>query len=59
MDVCNVNVGISANAMYPVKNYAEEITQDPDVDLLILMALRDILNFANDYVEEEMEKEGK
>ncbi|XP_060716956.1 interferon-induced protein 44-like [Tachysurus vachellii] len=54
---CSNNVGVPLNAIYPVKNYAESITQDPDTDVLILTALRDILNFANDYVEREMEKE--
>ncbi|KAK2817760.1 hypothetical protein Q7C36_021693 [Tachysurus vachellii] len=54
---CSNNVGISLNAIYPVKNYPESIMQEPDTDVLILTALRDILNFANDYVEREMEKE--
>ncbi|GAA6079935.1 interferon-induced protein 44-like [Tachysurus ichikawai] len=53
---CSNNVGIPLNAIYPVKNYAESITQDPDTDVLILTALRDILHFADDYVEREMER---
>ncbi|XP_047658827.1 interferon-induced protein 44-like [Tachysurus fulvidraco] len=54
---CSDNVGIPPNAIYPVKNCAESITQEPDTDVLILTALRDILHFANDYVEREMKKE--
>ncbi|XP_060716269.1 interferon-induced protein 44-like [Tachysurus vachellii] len=54
---CSNNVGVSLNAIYPLKNYPESIMQEPDTDVLILTALRDILNFANDYVEREMKKE--
>ncbi|KAG7315595.1 hypothetical protein KOW79_020461 [Hemibagrus wyckioides] len=54
---CSNTVGIPLNAIYPVQNYSESIIQDPDTDMLILTALRDILNFANDYVEREMEKD--
>ncbi|KAM9454360.1 interferon-induced protein 44-like isoform 2-T2 [Clarias gariepinus] len=54
---CSINTGISKNAIYPVKNYDEEITQDADVEMLILAALRDILNFANDYVDRVLEEE--
>ncbi|XP_066517858.1 interferon-induced protein 44-like [Hoplias malabaricus] len=52
VDECSNKLGISLNSIYPVKNYHAEIIQDPNVDVLILMALRDILNFANDYVED-------
>ncbi|XP_060755406.1 interferon-induced protein 44-like isoform X2 [Neoarius graeffei] len=54
---CSNNVGIPLNAIYPVNNYSEIITQDPDIDLFLLIALRDILSFANDYVERELEKD--
>ncbi|XP_060755408.1 interferon-induced protein 44-like [Neoarius graeffei] len=54
---CSNNVGIPLNVIYPVNNYSEIITQDPDIDLFLLIALRDILNFANDYVERELEKD--
>ncbi|KAL7846123.1 hypothetical protein AOLI_G00243150 [Acnodon oligacanthus] len=49
---CSDKLGIPLNCIYPVKNYHAEITQDANVDVLILMALRDILNFANDYMED-------
>ncbi|XP_058236000.1 interferon-induced protein 44-like [Hemibagrus wyckioides] len=42
---CSNTVGIPLNAIYPVQNYSESITQDPDTDMLILTAMRDILNF--------------
>ncbi|KAK3511096.1 hypothetical protein QTP70_030288, partial [Hemibagrus guttatus] len=57
VDECSNAVGIPLNAIYPVKNYSDSITQDPDTDTLILTALRDILHFAKDYVEREIEKD--
>ncbi|XP_066517850.1 interferon-induced protein 44-like [Hoplias malabaricus] len=48
---CSSKLGIHVNSIYPLINYHEEITQDDDFDLFILMALRDIVNFANDYAE--------
>ncbi|KAM9454923.1 interferon-induced protein 44-like [Clarias gariepinus] len=56
---CNVKVGIPINAIYPVKNYAEEITQDSNTDMFILKVLRDILHFSNDYVEQKLEQKDK
>ncbi|KAI4893967.1 hypothetical protein NFI96_008537 [Prochilodus magdalenae] len=52
VNLCSTHSGISKNSIYPVKNYHTEITQDDDADVLILMALRDIVYFANDYVED-------
>ncbi|XP_036418099.1 interferon-induced protein 44-like isoform X2 [Colossoma macropomum] len=49
---CSIKIGLPLNCIYPVKNYHAEITQDANIDALILMALRDIVNFANDYVED-------
>ncbi|KAL7852987.1 hypothetical protein SRHO_G00187720 [Serrasalmus rhombeus] len=51
---CSNILGNSSNSIYPVKNYHAETTQDDDTDALILMALRDIVNFANDHVEDQL-----
>uniref|UniRef100_A0A3B4BTC0 G domain-containing protein n=1 Tax=Pygocentrus nattereri TaxID=42514 RepID=A0A3B4BTC0_PYGNA len=51
---CSNILGNSPNSIYPVKNYHAETTQDDDTDALILMALRDIVNFANDHVEDQL-----
>ncbi|KAL6481239.1 hypothetical protein MHYP_G00093190 [Metynnis hypsauchen] len=59
VQTCSNILGISLNSIYPVKNYYEEITQDDDTDTLILMALRDIVNFANDYMEDQLEEHDK
>lgn len=49
---CSFNVGVTKNYIFPVKNYHEEIDLNNDMDVLLLSALTNILNFANDYVAE-------
>uniref|UniRef100_A0A673ZEB4 Interferon-induced protein 44-like n=1 Tax=Salmo trutta TaxID=8032 RepID=A0A673ZEB4_SALTR len=43
-------VGIPMNCILPVKNYHEEGMLDNDMDILILKAMTQMMNFANDYV---------
>lgn len=38
------------NCILPVKNYHEEGMLDNDMDILILNAMTQIMNFANDYL---------
>ncbi|KAL7846121.1 hypothetical protein AOLI_G00243130 [Acnodon oligacanthus] len=51
VEVSSHKLGIPLKNIYPIKNYHSEITEDANVDVLIVMALRDIVNFANDYVD--------
>ncbi|KAF4075391.1 hypothetical protein AMELA_G00233930 [Ameiurus melas] len=51
MQKCNSRLGVPLNYIFPVKNYHEEINNSAETDILILMALTNILNFANDFVE--------
>uniref|UniRef100_A0A3B5ARI7 G domain-containing protein n=1 Tax=Stegastes partitus TaxID=144197 RepID=A0A3B5ARI7_9TELE len=44
-------LGIPLNCILPVKNYSQEISQHPDCDMLILNALKLILDFGNDFIE--------
>ncbi|CAL8237054.1 unnamed protein product [Boreogadus saida] len=44
-------LGIPLSNIFPVKNYHEEIDLDGDIDMLILRALRQIIQIANDHVE--------
>ena len=44
------------NRIFPVKNYHEENRLDKKMDLLILDALRTIVDYANDYVIEQIIK---
>ncbi|KAF4074910.1 hypothetical protein AMELA_G00228690, partial [Ameiurus melas] len=49
---CSDRLGIPMNCIFPVKNYHEESDTNNDADVLVLLALRKILNCANDYVRE-------
>ncbi|XP_067260158.1 interferon-induced protein 44-like [Chanodichthys erythropterus] len=53
MEECSNSLGVPVSYIYPVKNYHEEHTTNTTVDILILDALKNILNFANDYVEDQ------
>lgn len=46
-------VGIPLNCIMAVKNYSEgEMENEPDMDTLILTALRHMINFGDDFIEE-------
>ncbi|KAI7811113.1 interferon-induced protein 44 isoform X2 [Triplophysa rosa] len=49
---CSVRLGITESYIYPVKNYHEEDATVTKIDILILKALLNIVNFANAYVED-------
>ncbi|XP_063074537.1 interferon-induced protein 44-like [Engraulis encrasicolus] len=52
---CQNKLGVPMNYIYPVKNYSEEGELNNDVDTLLLYALKNILNFANDHVEDQLD----
>ncbi|XP_076838594.1 interferon-induced protein 44-like [Brachyhypopomus gauderio] len=54
MQECSNRVGVPMNCIFPVQNYHEQITNNTDMDVLLLMALTNIINFANDYVEDQV-----
>ncbi|XP_014878220.1 interferon-induced protein 44-like [Poecilia latipinna] len=45
------SLGIPMNSIFPVKNYIHEIQLDPNVDVLILDALRLMIDFGGDYAK--------
>ncbi|PWA31162.1 hypothetical protein CCH79_00003001, partial [Gambusia affinis] len=47
----SATVGIPMNCIFPVKNYSEEIDLNDDVDILILSALKIMINFGDDFIE--------
>ncbi|XP_073687354.1 interferon-induced protein 44-like isoform X2 [Garra rufa] len=57
MEECSVNLGVPLNCIFPVKNYHQERTTDTTIDILILDALQNIIYFANDHVEDEVDSE--
>uniref|UniRef100_A0A671TXI1 G domain-containing protein n=1 Tax=Sparus aurata TaxID=8175 RepID=A0A671TXI1_SPAAU len=50
MEQFSAEVGIPMNCIFPVENYYEQINLDSDVDSLILSALRDIINYGDDFI---------
>ncbi|XP_047658837.1 interferon-induced protein 44-like [Tachysurus fulvidraco] len=53
MQECSNVLGIPMNHIFPVKNYHEEIDTVDDMDVLILKALDQIFNLANDQLENQ------
>ncbi|KAL2086082.1 hypothetical protein ACEWY4_017141 [Coilia grayii] len=53
MQDCSNKLGVPMNCIYPVKNYSEEIEVNDEVDCLILDALHNAVNFANDFVRDK------
>ncbi|KAG7315527.1 hypothetical protein KOW79_020393 [Hemibagrus wyckioides] len=54
MEECSYKLGVPMNCIFPVLNYHEQITSDMNMDLLILMAITDIIQFTNEYVEDQV-----
>ncbi|KAF7689826.1 hypothetical protein HF521_013179 [Silurus meridionalis] len=54
MEECSQMLGVPMNCIFPVQNYHEQITSDMHMDILILMAITNIIRFANDYIEEQV-----
>ncbi|KAJ7999708.1 hypothetical protein DPEC_G00197210 [Dallia pectoralis] len=50
MQKCSNRLGVPMDCILPVKNYHEEVGLDNDMDILILNAVSQIVNFANDYI---------
>ncbi|KAL2086459.1 hypothetical protein ACEWY4_017518 [Coilia grayii] len=52
MTECHNRLGVNLSHIYPVKNYHKEAELSDDMDVLLLTAFKNILNFANDHVAE-------
>lgn len=44
-------VGIPMNCIFPLKNYSDEIDINDDIDILILSALRKMIDFGDDFID--------
>ncbi|XP_053532159.1 interferon-induced protein 44-like isoform X1 [Ictalurus punctatus] len=53
MQECSNLLGIPLSNIFPVKNYHEEVDTKDEVDVLILKALDQIVNLANDALEDQ------
>ncbi|XP_043079851.1 interferon-induced protein 44-like [Puntigrus tetrazona] len=45
-------LGVPVSCVLPVKNYSQELELELNCDVLLLSALQQMLNFANDYLDE-------
>uniref|UniRef100_A0A8C7IIN6 G domain-containing protein n=1 Tax=Oncorhynchus kisutch TaxID=8019 RepID=A0A8C7IIN6_ONCKI len=48
---CSAKLGVPVNCILPVKNYHEEIDLNEDMDVLLLRALRQMVDFADDFIK--------
>uniref|UniRef100_A0A673J8K6 Interferon-induced protein 44-like n=1 Tax=Sinocyclocheilus rhinocerous TaxID=307959 RepID=A0A673J8K6_9TELE len=52
MDLCHVKTGVPLTNIFPVKNYHNEIDTEDDIDVLILKALEQIVQIADDRLDD-------
>lgn len=52
MELCSAKVGVPLTNIFPVKNYHDEIDTDDDIDVLILKAFEQIVQIADDRLED-------
>uniref|UniRef100_A0A8C1IXC6 Interferon-induced protein 44-like n=1 Tax=Cyprinus carpio TaxID=7962 RepID=A0A8C1IXC6_CYPCA len=52
MELCSAKVGVPMSQIFPVKNYHNEIDTNDETDVLILKAVEQIVQIANDRLED-------
>ncbi len=52
MDLCHIKTGVPMTNIFPVKNYHDEIETEDDIDVLILKALEQIVQIADDRLDD-------
>ncbi|KAI2668773.1 Interferon-induced protein 44-like [Labeo rohita] len=56
MELCSAKVGVPLTNIFPLKNYHDEIDKENDIDVLILKALGQIVQVAEDRLEDKLDK---
>ncbi|KAK3610858.1 hypothetical protein CHS0354_039129, partial [Potamilus streckersoni] len=56
VDKVSQTLGVPRNNIFPVKNYEQETELDMNINILALQALRQVLRFADDYLENYLER---
>lgn len=57
MELCSDKLGVPMNCIFPVKNYHQEDGTNINMDILIFKAMLNIVNFASDFVEDQVDSE--
>ncbi|CAB1342291.1 unnamed protein product [Coregonus sp. 'balchen'] len=52
MEKCSIRLGVPVNCILPVRNYHEEIDLDNEMDVMLLRALKQMVNFGDDFLKE-------
>ncbi|KAM8744973.1 interferon-induced protein 44-like [Acanthopagrus schlegelii] len=52
MQEVSTRLGVPLSCVVPVKNYSEELELDPNCDILLLCAVKQMLRFADNYFDE-------
>lgn len=52
MEKCSIKLGVPVNCIFPVRNYHEEIELDEDMDVLLFRALKQMVDFGDDFLKE-------
>ncbi|XP_073332902.1 interferon-induced protein 44-like [Pagrus major] len=52
MQEVSARLGVSLSCVVPVRNYSEELELDPNCDILLLSAVKQMLRFADNYFDE-------
>ncbi|KAL3872713.1 hypothetical protein ACJMK2_035919 [Sinanodonta woodiana] len=56
VDKVSQTLGIPRSNIFPIKNYENETELDQNINILALQALRQVLGFADDYLENYLER---
>nr|XP_046246600.1 interferon-induced protein 44-like [Scatophagus argus]XP_046246601.1 interferon-induced protein 44-like [Scatophagus argus] len=56
MQEVSTRLGVPLSCVVPVKNYSEELDLDPDCDILLLIAIIQMLRFADNYFDDISEQ---